>query len=87
LGAAPPTGQLERTSIGLDADDVAEGARSRDVPSGATPEIQDPQATLPGPMPGEQIGEHQTPTPEPPVVELLGVHDPVFLSAHGCPGT
>ena len=40
----------------------------------------------PAAMAAQEVREHEPAPAEPPVMELLGTHDPVFFSAHGAQG-
>ena len=84
--AAARPGQRERPRIRLDADDAADRPSHRHVPAGAAAEIQDSGPPALAVVAAQQIREHEPPPAEPPVMELLGMHDPVLFSAHGSPG-
>lgn len=82
----PLPGQPQRAGVRLDSHHWANSGLHRDVSSRAAPEIQDPRLPT-APLADKQLAQHEPPPPEPPVAQLLMVHDPVFVSAHGYPRT
>jgi hypothetical protein len=81
----PPStaGQVYGLGIGLDTADLPERDITGRVPPGSTAIIENPERSAArGGMVPQQIHQHPAAATEPPVPELVGMHDLVFVRAH-----